>query len=546
MSEASRPRRAALVAVCLGALGPAGAGAPLAAQSPEEAAASARPATRAERTGFAETSRHADVVAFLDSLRILRPGLDLRSFGYSERGRILPLVAFGTEPEKPLAALRDDPRLRVLVLANIHAGEVAGKEAALVLARELAAGRRDGWLDSLVVLVAPIYNADGNEEISLRSRPGQYGPIAGMGGRETALGLDLNRDNTKLDGAETRALARLLVEADPHVLIDLHTTDGTVHAYHLTYAPPLHPSTDPAIVAELRERWLPAATKSVRDRYGWEIFHYGNVPGTFGMRGERGWYTFDHRPRFTTNWVGLRNRFGILSEAYAYASFEERILAHRRFVEALLDYATAHAGRLRELTDRADESVGPGREVALRAEALRGDTITVLLGEARREPNPFTGEPMLVRLDARRPERMPDFTSFRPTETAELPAAYLLAPGQEEATERLRAQGILLRELGAPARLEVERFDVDSARTSEREYQNRRPRVLYGTWRREAVELPAGTIAVPTAQPLGALAGLLLEPRSDDGLAAWAVLREGEDGAYPALRADRLPDGLGP
>lgn len=453
---------------------------------------------------------------------------------------------FGASPEASLEELREDPRLRVLVLANIHAGEVAGKEAALALARELAAGRRDAWLDSLVVLVAPIYNADGNEEVSLRNRPWQNGPVAGMGVRETALGLDLNRDNTKLDGAESRALVRLLVDADPHVLVDLHTTNGTVHAYHLTYAPPLHPSTDPAIVSELRDRWLPTVTTAIRERYGWETFHYGNTPGTFGMRGERGWYTFDHRPRFTTNYVGLRNRFGVLAEAYAYASFEDRVLAHRRFLEALLDYAASHAPRLRDLAARADAAVGPGDGIALRAEVRRGDTTTVLLGEAREAPNPYTGEPMLVRVDAVRPERMPDFTSFRATEESRLPAAYLLPPGERQAVERLRAHGIGLRELAAPQRLEVTRFVVDSARTSEREYQNRNPRVLHGAWRPETAELPAGTVVVPTAQPLGVLAGLLLEPRSDDGLATWGLLREGEDGAFPALRAERLPEGLGP
>jgi hypothetical protein len=526
---------AAFLAVAGGAARPA----PLAAQAPD--GASDLPRTRAERSGFTETSRYEDVVAFLEALHAGRPDLDVRTFGYSERGRSLPLVVFGAGRGVPLGALREDPRLRVLVLANIHAGEVAGKEAALALARDLATGRRDGWLDSLVVLVAPIYNADGNEEISLRNRPGQYGPVTGMGERETALGLDLNRDNMKLDGAEARALAALLVEADPHVLIDLHTTDGTVHAYYLTYAPPLHPSTDPGIVGELRERWLPEVTETVRRRYGWEMFHYGNVPGTWGMRGEQGWYTFDHRPRFTTNYVGIRNRFGILSEAYAYASFEDRVRAHERFVEAVLDYAAAHAGRLRALAARADAAVGPGDTIALRAEIARGDTITVLLGEAREVPNPYTGEPMRVRVESVRAERMPDYTAFRPVESTSLPAAWLIAPGREEPAARLRAHGIRFRTLASGGRVEVERFVVDSARTAEREYQSRRPRVLFGRWTRATVDLPDGTLVVPSSQPLGVLAGLLLEPRSDDGLAAWGILAEGEDGTFPVLRADVVP-----
>ena len=499
------------------------------------------PRTRPERTGFEETSRYVDVIAFLDSLRLVDRSLDMRSFGYSEEGRTLPLVVFGAAPGASAEVIRADPRLRVLVLANIHAGEVAGKEAALVLIRELAEGRRDDWLDSVIVLVAPIYNADGNERIGLRNRPGQYGPLAGMGQRPNARGLDLNRDNMKLDAAEGRALARALQEFDPDVLVDLHTTNGTKHAYHLTYAPPLHPDTDPGIVDELRVRWLPWVTNTVRERSGWEFFHYGNIPGTWGMKGEQGWYTFDHRPRFTTNYVGLRNRFGILSEAYSYASFEDRIRAHGLFVEALVDYASRNAGRLRAIVNHADESPATGTEISLSAELQRGDTITILMGEVREKRNPYSGQRMLVRGDAQVQERMPDYTTFQATRTATVPAAYLVLNSEGETIERLRAHGIRTWTLGTGTSLEVQAFTADSVQTSEREYQRRHPAALFGSWSEETRDLPAETVVVPTDQPLGRLAALLLEPRSDDGLAAWAVLEVGEDMVYPVLRTDRVP-----
>ena len=136
--------------------------------------------------------------------------LRLTSFGYSEEGRPLPLAVFGNVTDGSAAAVRSSGATRVLVFANIHADEVAGKEAAQVLARELAQGIRDRWADSLVILVAPIYNADGNERIGLRNRPRQHGPTAGMGRRPNARDLDLNRDNAKLESAEARALSRLV------------------------------------------------------------------------------------------------------------------------------------------------------------------------------------------------------------------------------------------------------------------------------------------------------------------------------------------------
>lgn len=500
------------------------------------------PRTRPERTGYEETSRYSDVVAFLDSLALIRPGLDLRTFGVTEEGRRLPLVLFGADTGASPREIRTDDRIRILVLANIHAGEVAGKEATLVLARDLAAGRHDEWLDSAIVMIAPIYNADGNERIGLRNRPGQFGPLAGMGQRPNARGLDLNRDNMKLDAAEARALARLLNEYDPHVLLDLHTTNGTVHAYHLTYAPPLHPDTDPGIVAELRERWLPAVTRRVREESGWEFFHYGNIPGTWGMQGEQGWYTFDHRPRFTTNYVGLRNRFGILSEAYSYASFEERIRAHGLFVEAVIQYASREASRLRAIVDEADATPVVGREMALSASLVRGDTLEILLGEVRETRNPYSGEPMRERLEVRRVERMPDYTTFGASETTVAPAAYLVPPSEGETIDRLRAHGIQLWRLGRRVPIAVQRFEVDSVEVSEREYQRRKPTTLFGRWNDAMVELPPGTVIVPVDQPLGALAVLLLEPTSDDGLAAWSLLQVGADRLFPVLRSERVPE----
>ena len=507
------------------------------------AAAQEWPSTRPERSDYLETSRYADVMDFLDSLEGRHPRLRVTSFGYSEEGRALPLVVFGDVPDASAASVRSADATRVLVFANIHAGEVAGKEAAQVLLRELAQGLRDRWADSLIILVAPIYNADGNERIGLRNRPRQHGPLAGMGQRPNSRDLDLNRDNTKLESAEARALSRLVQEYDPHVALDLHTTNGTFHAYRLTYAPPLHPSTDAGITALLRYEWLPAVTGSVRDDYGWDFFYYGNVPGTFGMRGERGWYTFDHRPRFTTNYLGLRNRFGILSEAYSYATFEDRILAHERFVEAVIEYAFANATRVREIVEAADRAPAPGMDVAVRAQLARGDTIDVLMGAVDEERNPYTGELIYLRRDERTVERMPDYGAFVPTEVVTAPAAYVVPADLTGVIERLEAHGVEIARLDAEAELEVSAFHLDSVRTAEREYQGHAPREAWGEWGAETRAFPAGTVIVPVRQALGRLIVILLEPRSDDGFLVWNLLDAAlEDSAsYPITRVSELP-----
>ena len=54
----------------------------------------------------------------------------------------------------------------VYVQANIHGGEVEGKEAAQMLLRDLTRGRLRPLLDSLILIVVPIFNADGNDHFA--------------------------------------------------------------------------------------------------------------------------------------------------------------------------------------------------------------------------------------------------------------------------------------------------------------------------------------------------------------------------------------------
>ncbi|MCU0252572.1 MAG: succinylglutamate desuccinylase/aspartoacylase family protein [Vicinamibacterales bacterium] len=201
------------------------------AAPPAGPAASKRawPLTRPEATNFTETSRYDEVVAFMKAMAAASPRIHLTTYGYTFEGRPLPLAVIGAPGATPEQVLGTG-KTRIFIQGNIHAGEVEGKEAALWLLRSIAKGERTAWFQQVVLLVNPIYNADGNERVSVRNRGSQFGPIGGMGQRANAENLDLNRDNTKLETAEARSLARLLTQYDPHIAIDLHTTNGSDRA----------------------------------------------------------------------------------------------------------------------------------------------------------------------------------------------------------------------------------------------------------------------------------------------------------------------------
>ncbi len=495
-------------------------------------------ATRAEASEYRETTRYDEAMGFLEVLAAQDPLFHLTDFGYSVEGRRLPLVVYGSLAGPDAASVRRDGRIRVLVQANIHAGEVCGKEAMLAFLRDLVAVGRPAWSDSLILLVAPIYNVDGNERVNLYNRPRQNGPVGGMGQRANAQDLDLNRDHMKLASPEARSLVRLLDEYDPHVVVDLHTTNGTQHGYHVTYAVPMHPNTHPAVVELLRERAIPEITDSVRARTGWEMYYYGNLPWP-GQGGDRGWYTYDHRPRFNTNYVGLRNRLGILSEGYAYASFRERVLATRAFVEEIIDWTYRNAGRIASVVRTADTQSVVGGALGVRAEMVRSvEPVEIILGGANRERHPQTGATVLVMNGERRTERMPEYGTFRASETVVAPMRYLVPPGLTALRALLDDHGIRYEVLAAPEAVHLERFRIDSTRVSDRAFQGVRERELFGAWEAASATLDSGTLSVRVDQPLGRLVVTLLEPRSDDGALDWGFLdaEVEHDEVYPVLR----------
>ena len=171
--------------------------------------------TRAELTGYQETTGYDEVVQLVGRAAVLSDRVHATSFGTTVEGRALTLVVVGDVPDAGPASVRGADRVRVWLQANIHGGEVCGKEALLMLLRDLVTGAHEEWLSSLVLFIAPIYNADGNERLASDNRPYQLGPIGGTGTRRNAQGLDLNRDHMKLESPEARALVRGLPRLRP-------------------------------------------------------------------------------------------------------------------------------------------------------------------------------------------------------------------------------------------------------------------------------------------------------------------------------------------
>jgi hypothetical protein len=500
------------------------------------AAPAAGPRTTAEATGYAATSTYADVLAFVRDLQKLSPLVRVETLAVSTEGRAIPLLVIGDPlPHDPLL-LRHDDRVVVYIQANIHAGEVEGKEAALMLARDILLDPKRPYLDKIVLLVAPVFNADGNDKMDPRNRMGQDGPEKGSGVRHNGQNLDLNRDGMKLESPEMRGLVRnVLGRWDPLLLVDCHTTDGSMHEEPVTYSWGLCPNGDPLVLKYARDTMLPAVDARLEKAYGTLSVPYGD-PMDFGDI-EKGWRTFGHQPRYMTNYIGLRNRLSILDENYNYADFRTRVAGNYNLLKSILDYCAGHAAELRRLVAEADArtvraGLNPGEAdtfgLDVDVRALPGK-LAILGYEMEAPPAPAPGAapapagpfPRMRATDRRKTYNVTYYADFAAPRSVRLPYAYLVPLAGTEVRDKLRQHGVAVERLTAPVSLEVEAFRIKEIKGAERLYQGHRTNTVKGEYAVETREFPAGTLVVRLAQPLGRLAAYLLEPESDDGLLVW-------------------------
>lgn len=524
-------------------------------------AAQSRIESRAERTGYKETSRYQDVIDFVTELQRASPSVKMESFARTGEGRDLPLVILSNPPvlSPRDAALSGKPV--VFIMANIHAGEVEGKEAAQHLMRDVTLGPLRTLLDKIVLLVAPIYNADGNEKIDINNRAHQHGPV-GVGTRENAAKLDLNRDFMKLDSPEARGLVEGVFNRwDPHVIIDLHTTNGSYHGYALTYAPPLNPNTDARITSYLRDRLLPGVTRTLQANHKYRTYYYGNFADekdptkgfyTDQPKEPKLWATFDHRPRFGNNYIGLRNRIAILSEAYSYLDFRTRVDVTDKFVRAVLQQIAARPADVITLVREADNyarqkgtTFGNEQGFGVGFELKKTSApVEILVGSVTREIDPQTKKPMLKATSEARPVKMAEYGAFQATRRIKPPVAYFIPRDQQEIIKMLERHGIVVEELRQDATVEVERYLVRETARAERAFQGHKEVRLSAAPEKTRQELKKGSFIVSMNQPQAALIFYLLEPESDDGLANWNffdktlgdVSTKGQQVLFPVMR----------
>jgi len=502
----------------------------IAARFPEPAVSFATPAFDAGRTAFTTNAELGTLLRGLQrgaSLGEHATDVGVLSLGVSQMGDPIEAIAFTRPPATPAIARRPT----VVVLAGQHGDEPAGSEALIVVAQELAAERLANVLDRVDVVVLPRANPDGAAAFT----------------RTAADGTDINRDHLLLNTPEARAIAKLLVDVQPIVVLDLHEYPvspaftakfGGVQRFDALIQYATAPNV-PAFVTKAAEEWfrvpLIAGLRSAGMTVDWYATMSADPADRTLTMGSVG-------PQVERNASGLRNAVSLLVETrgggMGRVDLKRRVNTHVTAVHNVLASAARHADdlvKLRQFVERDTVALACRGDVVLEAAPTASEYTTSML-------DPTTGD--VRRLTVTWLSAL----QLRALKTRPRPCGYWLAASESEAVRRLRLLGIDVQQLDELGELRGESYRLvarepvgPDAAASNSEAATRLKVQMLPT----LLDVPVGSYFVSLEQPLGNLAVAVLDPESPAGFAANGVIADVEHEARilsrPQIRTTAIP-----
>ena len=488
--------------------------------------------TTFESSGGLRTGRLDEVVRLCHAFEAAYPGKARCSqFGTTPEGRPMLALALSGDGTLDPQTARSRRRPVILLQGGIHAGEIDGKDAELLLVRELLDGSataRDPALravrEKVTLVFVPIFNVDGHERFGALHRPNQVGPEE-SGWRVTSQNLNLNRDYAKADTPEMAAMLELLGAWDPVLYVDLHVTDGAMFQPELSVQVQPWLGSSPlaeagaALSRAMGDRLARTGHLALTDFFYPEFVHHDDPQSGFAMA--------EATPRFSQGYWAARNRLGMLVETHSWKPYARRVAVTLDTLRAVAAEAALHGEEWLAASRAADRKALklPGSEVVLETTPGTHTRTLSFPGYAyQRVPSEISGT-LWTRYDPSTPEiwKIPLVDEIKPKTVVRAPAGgYVIPAGYAQVVaERLKLHGILFQALPERSHVAVETFRASRTTPSPAVFEGRLGMSVDGQWKPEVRDLPAGSIYVPVAQPLGVLAMELLEPTAPDSFLAW-------------------------
>lgn len=416
---------------------------------------------------------------------------------------------------------KEDWKNRVVILINndIHPGEPDGVDASMMLLRDAAMGRIDVPAN-IVLVVVPVYNIGGALNRNSTSRANQNGPES-YGFRGNSRNLDLNRDFTKCDAAETISLEELFSRVSPDIFIDNHVSDGADYQYTMTLLASQHDKLGGEAGEYAYKTFTPLLYKDMKDK-GYEMVPYVNL---FDRTPEHGWTEFFESPRFSSGYATL---FGILAyvpETHMLKPFKDRVYATYELMKTFIKTASEEAKEIKlvRAIDRIEQL--KKREFVLdwRVDTTRCDSVLFKGYEGVYKESEVSGQ-MRLYYDHAKPytKTVPFYDHYVPTKTVFAPQAYVIPKTWTTVVSLLRNNGVKIVRLPKDTTLEVTAYHIDKYETLpqpyERHYLHKNVQV---TSQKVKLRFAEGDYFIPTAQPAKRYLVETLEPTAPDAFFAW-------------------------
>ncbi|WP_420139800.1 M14 family metallopeptidase [Sphingomonas sp.] len=475
--------------------------------------------TPSEKTGLTATPSYAETRAYLDRLVQASPLLRVETFGRTAQGRDMIVVVASKD-----GASLDPAKPVLLVQSGIHPGEIDGKDAGLMLLRDIVVRGKSSLLDRVNFLFVPVFNIDGHERTSPYNRPNQRGPVS-QGWRTTAQNINLNRDYMKADTPEMQAMLGLINRYDPALYLDLHVSDGLDFQYDITYGFQDAPyAQSPAANRWLEQVYRPQVDAALKAR--------GHVPGPLVLavddRKPTDGLSLPHFPaNFSHGYGDLRHMPAVLVEDHALKPYRRRVLGEYVLLEATLRTLGSDGALLKR--DIAEDRARRGPMTITwkpRTDPVRN--VHFLPMKSERFLSDVSGGYEVRWLGQPAPAVDIPLFGSQADKTVDLPAAYWVSAVDVAVIDRLRRHGIRMETLDQPRTVSVDMIRISDPKLATMPVENRVP-VTAGAFQHERHEetYPAGSVRVPTDQPLGRLAAELLEPETEESFFSW--------GFFPAM-----------
>lgn len=483
-------------------------------------------ATFFETSGYMETPRYDEAIAYFNKLAQNSPFAKMLPIGTSAQGRtIYCFIAARNKEFTPEEAHRSGKAI-VLLNNGIHAGEIEGKDASMMLLRDiLITKEKEYLLDNNIFMVIPVLNVDGHERISPYNRINQNGPKE-MGWRTTAQNINLNRDFMKADAPEMQALLRLFSSWLPDFFIDSHTTDGADYQYSVTYEMEKFGDIYHSTAEWIKNIFIPYFENRVEEK-GFLIAPYVSFKDDQMGKGIQEWASL---PRLSTGYASLQNRPSLLIETHMLKPYKERVFSTKACLEAVLEYCNNKSRALKVLNQEADNNsireltVG-GKFLPVEFTATDKKKTFMFKGYSSfQDSSLIAGEKITRYSKEKKTFEIPYFYDVRPTDSVPVAKAYIIPHEWGILTERMRLHGIVIKELEKDTTLLAGRYRFSNVKFANWPYEGHFQPSYELTSFRQKVNVPKGSYLVSADQRTLRVIVNLLEPKAPDSFVKWGFL----------------------